>query len=300
MPVASPVLTGFTTLNQINEQARKETMKTQTYGQYCGLARALEVVGQPWAFLIIRDLLVAPKGFADLRQGLPGIHASVLSARLEELERAGVIRQGTPTLSADPVVFELTEYGNELEDIAFRLSRWGSKTLGSPRRDETVTSNSMIMALRTMFRPESAEGVRLGYQLNLGDIVLSARVDDGTLKVGEGPLAGADLVMDAGPALKALMAGEMSPREALESGGVRLTGDPRLLDWFVELFHIPLAPPGRYPHEGLPAYVGAVQPPAMPAYARERTAAPAVMAETGSASPNGLVSHGRPPTISAP
>jgi DNA-binding HxlR family transcriptional regulator len=269
-------------------------MKTQTYGQYCGLARALEVVGEPWAMLVIRDLLVAPKGFAELHQGLPGIHISVLSARLEELEHAGVIRRSVPGLSTEPVVFELTEYGSELEDIAVRLSRWGAKTLGSPRRDETVTLNSMIMALRTMFRPEAARGVRMNYQLNLGEMVLHARVNDGTLEVGQGPVADADLIMEAGPALKALMAGEMSPREAMESDGVRLTGDPHLLEWFVELFHIPLAPPGLYPREGLPAYVSTLQqPPAMPAHAQ------AAMAEAGSASGNGLVSHGRPPTMSA-
>lgn len=288
-----PVLTGFVNVNQINERARKESMKTQTYGQYCGLARALEVVGEPWALLIIRDLIVAPKGFAELRQGLPGINTSVLSARLEELERAGVIRRQMPAPVAEPVVFELTEYGSELEDIAVRLSRWGAKTLGSPRRDETVTPNSMIMALRTMFRPETARGVRMSYQLNLGDIILNARVNDGTLEVGQGPVADADLVMEAGPALKALMAGEMSPREALESDGVRLTGDPRLLEWFVELFHIPPAPPGLYPREGLPAYVSALpQPPAVPAHAHEYMASGTAMAEAGNASGNGLVSHG--------
>jgi DNA-binding HxlR family transcriptional regulator len=294
MPVAMPVPTGFVNMNQINERARKESMKTQTYGQYCGLARALEVVGEPWALLVIRDLIVAPKGFAELHQGLPGIHISVLSARLEELEHAGVIRRCITGPSAEPVVFELTEYGSELDDITARLGRWGAKTLGSPRRNETVTPNSMIMALRTMFRPETARGVRLNYQLNLGEIVLHARVNDGTLEVGQGAVADADLVMEAGPALKALMAGEMSPREAIESDGVRLTGDPRLLDWFVELFHISPAPPERYPRDGLPAYVSTVpKPPAMPAHAQ------AAMAEAGSPSRNGLVSHGLPPTMSA-
>ena len=217
-------------------------MTSQAYGQYCGLARAIEVVGEPWALLVVRDLLVAPKRLTDLREGLPLIPTSVLSKRLEELEYAGVVRRRAPSRPALSVVYELTEYGAELEEIVLRLGRWGARILGGPRREEIVTSDSMVMALRTTFRPDAARGLRVSYVLHLGELVIHARVDDGTLEVGEGPLADPDLVLEAGPALKALMAGEMSPREAIESGGVRLTGDPGLLAWFVECFHIAPAP----------------------------------------------------------
>ena len=109
-------------------------MTNQTYGQFCGVARALEVVGEPWALLMIRDLLVEPKSFAELRRGLPQMPAGVLSARLEELEGAGAIRRRMPSASKESAVFELTDYGAELEDIVMGLGRWGAQTMGGIRR----------------------------------------------------------------------------------------------------------------------------------------------------------------------
>jgi DNA-binding HxlR family transcriptional regulator len=232
-------------------------MTNQAYGQFCGFARALEVVGEPWALMVVRDLIIDPKSFEDLRSGLPRIPAGTLSARLEELEHAGVIRRRTPFDSKVAAVYELTEYGSELEEFVFGLSRWGAKKLGGPRRDEIVTADSMIMALRTLFRPEATRELRLSYLLQFGTFDIHARVDNGSIKVGKGSIEDADLVIEAGPALKALMAGDMSPREAIESGGIRLTGDPELLSWFVEVFHIPPAPPARSVANRKPAAIGA-------------------------------------------
>jgi hypothetical protein len=98
------------------------------------------------------------------------------------------------------------------------------------------------MALRSGFGAEAARGTRAGYELRLGEVVVHARVDDGVLEVGEGPLAGADLVLETGTELRRLMAGEITPVEAVESGAVRVTGDPVLLDRFAEIFHIAPAP----------------------------------------------------------
>jgi DNA-binding HxlR family transcriptional regulator/putative sterol carrier protein len=234
-------------------------MTNMAYGQYCGLARALEVVGEPWALLVIRDLTISPKSFEALQKGMPGISASVLSARLRELEEAGAARARMPSRKGKPVLYELTEYGRDLEDIIVRLGRWGARTLGGPRREEVVTTSSMIMALRTIFRPEAARGVRVSYQINLGDIAIHACVNDGTLETGEGPLPDADIIIEAGPALKALMAGEISPKEAIETGGIRLrtgkisfSADPGLLAWFAEIFHITPAPFVRPTDAGRP------------------------------------------------
>lgn len=129
-------------------------MGSRTYGQFCGLARALEIVGERWALLIVRDLAVGPKRFTDLRQGLPKIPTNVLSTRLKELEQSDVVRRRVLPRPAAAVVYELTEYGRGLEDIVIRLGRWGARTLGEPRQDEIVTPDSMIMALRATFRPE--------------------------------------------------------------------------------------------------------------------------------------------------
>jgi ubiquinone biosynthesis protein UbiJ len=94
------------------------------------------------------------------------------------------------------------------------------------------------MALRSTFQPEAARGVHVGYEVHVGEMVIHARVDDGALEVAAGTLAGADLVIEAGPVIKALMADEMTPADAIENGLVRLTGDAGLLNQFVELFHI--------------------------------------------------------------
>ena len=218
-------------------------MKTRAYGQYCGFSRALEVLGERWALLIVRDLLVGPKRFTDLLHGLPGIPSNVLTARLKELEHAGIARRRVLPRPARAVVYELTEYGLELEPAVLELGRWGAKNLGDPRPDETITLDSMITALRTTFRPDAARKLRAGYELRVGEIVLHARVDDGKVQVGAGALPGAQLVIEAGPGIRALMAGEMSAAAAVECGAVRLTGNAELLQRFAEIFRIDAMPP---------------------------------------------------------
>jgi DNA-binding HxlR family transcriptional regulator len=214
-------------------------MTMRVYGQYCGLARALEIVGERWAFLIVRDLLVGSKRFTDLRLGLPGIPTNVLTARLKELERGGVIRRRLLPRPAGSIIYELTPYGMELEEVVVHLGRWGAKSLGDPRCEETVTVDSMVMAMRSTFRPEAARGTHASYEFRFGDIVIHVRIDDAEVDVGAGPTpGGADLIVETGPAIKGLMTGEITPAEAISSGIVRLTGDPALLTRFAEIFRI--------------------------------------------------------------
>lgn len=217
-------------------------MSSRTYGQYCGLAHAMELVGERWALLVIRDLMTGPKRFTDLRNGLPRIPTNILSARLKELEASGVIHRRLLPRPQGSVVYELTPYGRELDDVVLRLGRWGVRSLGQPRPDDIVTTDSLIIALRSTFVPEAAEGLHVTYELRLGDVVIHALVDDGKLEVEQGPIPRPDLVIDSGPELRALLAGELSPRDALAGGAVRLTGDPTLLDQFVDVFQIPPPP----------------------------------------------------------
>lgn len=215
---------------------------TRTYAQYCGLARALELVGERWALLVVRDLLLGPKRYTDLRRGLPRIPTNILAVRLKELEDAGVVRRRLGPRPAGSVVYELTPYGQELEDVILRLGRWGARTLGPPGPDDVLTTDALVLALRATFQPEAARGVRAAYELRVGDAVVHARVRDGILEAAPGALPEADLAIEAGPALKALMAGELGPDEAVASGAVRLAGDPTLLARFVELFRLGPAP----------------------------------------------------------
>lgn len=213
-------------------------MTNRTYGQYCGLARAAEILGERWGMLIVRDLLVAPKRFTDLQRGLPGIPSNVLASRLKELERSGVVRRRVLPRPSGSIVYELTEYGLELEEIVISFGRWGAKSLGEPQPDEVVTPDSLVMALRSTFRPEAAGGVRASYELRVGEIAINARVVDREVTVAEGPLPDADLAIEAGPGIRMLMAGELSPDDAIKRRVVRISGDRKLLAQFARIFRI--------------------------------------------------------------
>jgi DNA-binding HxlR family transcriptional regulator len=217
-------------------------MKTRSYGKYCGLAHALELVGERWALVLVSDLLRGPKRFTDLQRGQPRIPSNVLSARLKELEDAGIVRRQVLPRPASGVGYELTEYGRELEDVVLRLGLWGAKSMPEPRPDEIITADTVLLALRSTFRPEAARQLQADYELRLGEIVVHARVDHGALEVDEGPLAHADLVLETDVNLHPLLTGGLSPTEAIESGRVRVRGKRKLFERFVEVFHIPPVP----------------------------------------------------------
>jgi len=188
--------------------------------------------------LIVRDLLVGPKRFTDLLRGLPGIPTNGLTARLKELEADGVVHRRVLSPPDRSVVYELTTYGRELETTVDSLGRWGAKALGEPRPGEVVTLDSMMTAMRATFQPAAARGVRATYELRLGDIVFHLRIASRTLTVGAGPLPGADLVVESGPAIKMLLSGELSAPDAIAQGLVKVTGDPTLLEQFSRMFRI--------------------------------------------------------------
>ncbi|KMS90656.1 winged helix-turn-helix transcriptional regulator [Prauserella rugosa] len=214
-------------------------MGRRQYGQFCGLVRAVELVGERWALLIVRDLLVSPKRYTDLKRGLPRIPTNVLSTRLKELEAAGIVQRRVLPRPDGSVVYELTEYGADLEDVVLAFGRWGARSLGEPGPDEILTPDSMVMALRSTFRPEAArEHPDVRFELRLGDVVVHADVASGavTAAVGESPAP--DLVIESGPAVRALLAGEISPEAALDDGLVAITGPKELLAAFTRLFRI--------------------------------------------------------------
>jgi DNA-binding HxlR family transcriptional regulator len=217
--------------------AELQSMTRRNYGQYCGLGRALELVGERWTMLFIRDLLVRSKSLSELQKGFPAVAPDLVGARVKELEYSGVVKQ---VEEEDGVTrYRLTAFGRELEDVAIPLGRWGARLLGTPRPEDVVTADSIRSAYKAMFRADNAAGVTMSFQLNTGDVVVHVKVTDGKLETGEGPLAGADLVLDEpGPALMALLTGELTAAEAVETGSVKLVGDPALLTTFTELFQI--------------------------------------------------------------
>ncbi|SDJ49823.1 DNA-binding transcriptional regulator, HxlR family [Actinokineospora alba] len=216
-----------------------QSMTRRTYGQFCGLSRAVEMIGERWALLIIRDLLVGPKSFTDLAEGFPRLSIDVLCARLREMEHFGVVEE---TMKDGDMTYELTAYGRALDEVVLALSRWGALSLEDPRPEDIITENSVIMALRSTYQAEAAAGLTASFELRLDQITIHAKVVDGVLKTGAGSLPDADLVVELGPALKMLMSGEMTPAQAIEAGHVGLTGDASLFPRFVSLFQITPVP----------------------------------------------------------
>jgi len=204
------------------------------YGQYSGIARAVEVVGERWALLIVRDLLVGPRRYGELAAGLPRIPSNVLAARLKELQAAGVLRRAP---RSRVVVYELTPYGRELEPVVLALGAWGLKVLDEPREEQVVTPDSMTVDLRTAFRPDVAAGLPgTAYAAHVGATELLVRVDGPTLDVTRGG-GSADLAFAAGPGILRVMAGGLTPARAIATGAVEvLHGRGDLLDRFARTF----------------------------------------------------------------
>lgn len=222
-------------------------MAARSYGQYCGVTTAVELIGERWALLIVRDLLVGPRRYTDLKQGLPRIPTNILSTRLKELQEGGVVRR-VPLLNCG-LVYELTPYGRSFEPIMLALGRWGFQAMGDPEEGDVVTPDSLTMALRTAFQPDAAEDAE--YELHVGDVALRASVRDGVLSVaqlappappvgGHLPDGDPDAVIVAGPGIRRLIGGEITPAEAVAQDVVAVVrGDASRLDAFAATFHIP-------------------------------------------------------------
>ena len=211
-------------------------MAARDYGEYGGITRALELIGERWAMLIVRDLLVGPRRYGELAAGLPRIPTNILAARLKELQAAGVIRRAP---RARIVIYELTPYGRELEPVVLALGAWGYKALGDARDEQVITPDSMTIDLRTAFRVSVAESLpSTSYAARLGGAELLIRVDGAALDVtrGSGP---ADLAFAAGPDIRRLISGELAPERAIATGVVEvLHGRSGLLDRFATTFHL--------------------------------------------------------------
>ncbi|MCT2586830.1 winged helix-turn-helix transcriptional regulator [Actinophytocola gossypii] len=219
--------------------AELQGVSRATYGQYCGLSRAAEMLGERWGMLIIRDLITRPKTVAQLHSGLPRISEKALTMRLREMVYSGVIRELDERATDGSTRYELTEYGRAAEDALLALGRWGAMSLASPRPEDIVTPDSLMVAIKATFKPRQAHGVHLKVELQLGAIVLHVKVDDGELTVGSGPLAGADAVINPGMLLKDLMTRDLDAEQALATGQVTVDGDPAAFLAFVDMFELP-------------------------------------------------------------
>ena len=213
----------------------------RTYCDGCAAAHALDLIGERWALLVVRELLLGPKRFTDLRAGLPNASPNVLAQRLRELEGAGVVRRRKLPPPAASRVYELTDWGMELEPIIIRLGRWGARSPSRPR-DAELGVDSLILSFRTMFDPRAASGLEASYELRLGEDRFRAVVADGRFEVERGSADRPDAVVEADPAtLAALVYEGRRLDEALRSGEIKIEGDRSAVEQFLGLFPLPAA-----------------------------------------------------------
>src|SRR5258708_19818912 len=208
--------------------------RLRSYHDPCGIARALDLVGERWALLIVRELVFGPKRFTDLRRGLAGASPNVLSQRLRELEVNGIIRHRT--LGA--ATYELTAWGQELHAILLLLGRWGARSPARPRGALSV--DALIVALESTFDAGAAAGMRATYELRLGEERFAIAIDHGTIDVARAaPPRPHPLTATAPAILRAVVFGD----RALESAPIELSGDKRAAKAFFRLFSRPAPRP---------------------------------------------------------
>ena len=221
-------------------------MSKRSYNQYCAVARALDIVGERWTLLIVRELLTGPKRFKDLLEGLPRLGTNLLTARLKDLEGYGIVHRTTLPPPAASKVYELTELGRSLEPVIAALSRWGLEFLGAPAQEDALRPAWAMVAVRSACKPEAAPGLQETYEFRIDEEAFHLRVKDGEVEALPGPVADPDLVVRGGTrAFLALAAGRIEPAEALESGEIRIEGDQQTLARCVEVLGLSLMSEGK-------------------------------------------------------
>lgn len=201
----------------------KAGQKKRSYGQHCTVARALDVVGERWTLLLVRELSTGPKRFKDLLGGLPGIGTNLLAARLKRLEGEGIVGRATLPPPAGSNVYELTVLGRELEPVLVALSRWGARLLDDPSEDDEVRAGWAAVALRSAVSAGASDGCPGTYGFRIDGEVFHLRVGGEEVEVRQGSAPDPDLVVqgDAGTLL-AVASGRLGPEEAVQSGALKV------------------------------------------------------------------------------
>ena len=211
----------------------------RSYGEACRFAHALDLVGERWALLVVRELLLGPKRFTDLRGGLPHASPNILSERLRELEQAGVVHRRKLPPPAASQVYELTAWGEELEPVVTQLGAWGARSPVPPEHRE-IGASSIVLALRSLFDAEAAKGLEATYELRLGEESFAVRVMGGELDLSRGEVTNPVVAIETDPGiLAALLTGGLPLEEALSSGAASIEGSGRDIRHFLKLFPMP-------------------------------------------------------------
>jgi DNA-binding HxlR family transcriptional regulator len=210
----------------------------RTYNQYCGVARALDLVGERWALLVVRELVLGGKRFTDLKDGLPGIGTNVLATRLRQLEADGIVQKLRLAPPAATTVYILTDYGQRLVPAMLALGRWGAESIGEAAPGQSVRSEWFAVALRSFFDPQAALDVEATIELDLPDGPFRVLVDHGVLRVESGPAVDWDLRLSTDvETLIGYLAGDDVP-----VAGLHPSGNTELLEPLRRLFRFNVQP----------------------------------------------------------
>lgn len=212
----------------------------RSYGEACRFAFALDLVGERWALLIVRELLLGPKRFTDLRAGLPHASTNILSDRLRELEHNAIVRRRKLPPPAGSTVYELTEWGRELEPIVTQLGAWGARSPIPPDSRE-IGPDSIVLALRSLFDPEAADDLEASYELRIGESRFRIEIAGGQIKLRRGSAEAPELKLafpDA-PTMAAVLTAQLPLDDALASGALEIEGPKQAAKRFLRLFPMP-------------------------------------------------------------
>ncbi len=211
----------------------ERTESKRRYDDACGTAHALELIGDRWTLLVLREMMLGPRRFFELRADLPGLSANVLTQRLAELEERGLIVRKKLAPPASVQVYEATEWGLEAEPIVQALGRWAAR---SPRHDPTLplSAVSILLSFRTMISEKRAKGFegRIGFRF--GAETYLARVRKGRIKVARDDLANADVIITAAPTKLAAVVYGGAPLDL-----IAIEGDRAMATRFLTLFVLP-------------------------------------------------------------
>lgn len=214
-------------------------MTKRSYGEYCGLAVALDLLGERWTMLIVRELLMGPRRFTDLLNGLPGIGTGLLTQRLRELEDANVAEKTVLPPPAASVVYQLTTEGARLRTALLELTRWGMHRLGAPSADHHVNTRLLTFAVASRFNPRTSPAVDGTYELIVEGQAFQFKIDNGLIEIhiGRTELARAVITTDMST-LIAVNNGTVSVTDALGNQSMIVQGDPDAIELLAAAFEL--------------------------------------------------------------
>ena len=195
----------------------------RSYGQYCGLARGLDVVGDRWVLLIVRELLGGPRRYGELLDGLPGIATNLLAERLRTMQDNGLVARG------DDDHYALTEWGEGLRDVVYAIGRWAYPLMDRRAEDDAFRSHWIVHPVTALFPGSDPSRPELTIEVRCGDASMTIRSEDGKVTVAAGQAAAPDVVLTGPPDAVVGLLAQRIDRDEAKQRGLTITGDARLL-----------------------------------------------------------------------